>query len=203
MQGARSRPTGAVQTLSETTVEREPLLTEPSPRRRVIYRGRKIDLALQEVVCVDGSTVEREVVVHRGAVALLPEVDADHLCLLRNRRYAVGATLIEVPAGTIDAGETPEQTAVRELREETGYNAGTIVRLGEWYVSPGVFTERMYLFSCRELVVGASSLEQDEALEPFVVSWDEALTMVHDGRIQDAKTMLSLILGDRARKQVT
>ncbi len=82
--------------------------------RRIIFRGRKIDLALQEVSLRDGSIAEREVVLHRGAVAMVPMVDADHVCLIRNRRYSVGRTLLEVPAGTIDPGEAPERTAERD-----------------------------------------------------------------------------------------
>ena len=101
------------------------------PGRRVIFQGRKIDLALQEVQLADGSKAEREVVVHRGAVALVPMVDAEHVCLVKNHRYAVETTLLEVPAGTIDLGESPDQTAPRELSEETGYRAGKITRIAE------------------------------------------------------------------------
>lgn len=176
----------------------------PDSRRRTIYQGRKLDLALQEIRGRDGRTIEREVVIHRGAVALLVQVDDDHLCLVKNRRYAVGETLLEVPAGTIDVGETPDQTAARELTEETGYTAGRITRITEWYVSPGLFTERMVLFRCDELTPGTSSQENDEDLETLVVSWDEALRMVQDGRINDAKSMLAILLGaaERGRWQV-
>src|SRR5437868_1493751 len=106
--------------------------------RRVIYRGGKIDLALQVMALPDGSSVHREVVLHRGAVAMVPMVDPDHVCLVKNHRYTVDQTLLEVPAGTIDPDESPDETAPRELAEETGYHAGRIVRVGAWYVSPGV-----------------------------------------------------------------
>ena len=122
-----------------------------TPDRRIIYRGRKIDLALQTVRLADGSTAQREVVLHRGAVAMVPMVDADHVCLVRNERYTVGRALLEVPAGTIDPGESPDATAARELTEETGYRAGRIARIGEWFVSPGVMNERMYLYLCEDL----------------------------------------------------
>lgn len=167
--------------------------------RRVIYRGRKIDLALQPVVLADGTTKDREVVIHRGAVALVPMVDADHVCLLRNNRYSVGETLIEVPAGTIDPGETPDSTAPRELTEETGYRAGKITRVTDWYVSPGVFTERMFLYLCEDLTPGPTEHQPDEQLEPFVVKWAEAVRMVHDGRITDAKSMLAILICDQRR----
>ncbi len=167
---------------------------EPSQQRRVIYRGRKIDLALQAVVLADGTIAPREVVVHRGAVALVPMVDADHVCLVENQRYAVGKTLLEVPAGTIDPGETPEETARRELTEETGFRAGRLSRIREWFVSPGVLSERMFLFLCEDLQSGAVHHQSDERLKPVILPWDEAVRMAHDGRIEDAKTLLALFL---------
>ena len=175
--------------------------TSPAqPERRVIYRGQKIDLALQPVRLRDGTTRDQEVVVHRGAVALLPMVDADHVCLLKNARASVGRTLIEIPAGTIDPGETPDSTAPRELAEETGYRAGRITRISEWWVSPGVFTERMYLYLCEDLTPGPTDHQPDEHLEPLVVPWDEAVAMASDGRIDDAKTIVALLLYDRLRR---
>jgi ADP-ribose pyrophosphatase len=176
-------------------------MNEPSPPRRVIYRGLKIDLALQPVLLADGTRADREVVVHRGAVALVPMVDEQHVCLVENHRYSVGKTLLEVPAGTIDEGETPDQTATRELQEETGYRAATIRRLRDWYVSPGVMTERMYLFLCENLEPGPPHLELDERLKTVIVPWEEALAMVDDGRIEDAKTMLALTICERLRRK--
>ncbi len=165
------------------------------PKRRIIYQGKKIDLALQTITTRSGAAVEREVVLHRGAVALLVCVDDDHLCLVKNERYAVERTLLEVPAGTIDAGETPEVTAARELREETGYRAGLLVPLGGWWVSPGVFSERMHLFACHDLTPGPPEHQPDERLEPVIVAWSEALAMIEDGRIDDAKSMLAILRG--------
>ena len=164
------------------------------PGRRRIYLGRKIDLALQEVTLADGSKAEREVVLHRGAVALLAFVDDERVCLVRNQRYAVGKTLLEVPAGTIEPGESPDETAPRELKEETGYEAGRIERIAEWFVSPGVLNERMYLYLCRDLRLGSTAHQPDELLEPVVVPWTIALKMARDGRIEDAKSMLAILL---------
>jgi ADP-ribose pyrophosphatase len=176
------------------------LMTGDAPERRVIYRGRKIDLALQSVVLGDGTRGLREVVVHRGAVALVPMVDTEHVCLVENQRYAVGKVLLEVPAGTIDRGEAPEETAVRELAEETGYRAGRMTRVREWFVSPGVLSERMFLFLCEDLEPGPTGHQPDESLRPVVVPWDEALRMAHDGRIEDAKTLLALFFCDLRRR---
>ena len=174
-------------------------MSDATPERRVIFRGLKIDLALQSVTLRDGTVAEREVVLHRGAVALVPMVDEGHVCLVRNRRYAVDRTLLEVPAGTIDPGESPDRTAERELLEETGYQAGRIRRIREWYVSPGVMNERMYLYLCEDLRPGPVRLELDEELETVIVPWQEALAMAEDGRIEDAKTLLALMICDRLR----
>ena len=167
--------------------------------RRIIYQGRKIDLALQPVRLADGSIADREVVIHRGAVALLPIVDHDHICLIRNYRYTVDRTIWEIPAGTIDAGESPDLTAPRELTEETGYIAGKVTRIAEWLVSPGVMNERMYLYLCEDLKPGPTSHQPDERMEPVVVEWQEAVRMVEDGRIEDAKSILAILLWDRRR----
>ena len=93
---------------------------------------------------------------HRGAVALVPMVDREHVCLIENHRYAVGKTLIEVPAGTIDRGESPDATAVRELGEETGYRAA-VGSSGSpsGFVSPGVLSERMVVYLCTDLLHGS------------------------------------------------
>lgn len=175
-------------------------MDEPMEERRVIFRGRKIDLALQSIRLADGSTADREVVVHRGAVAMVPMVDRDHVCLIRNFRHAVGRTLLEIPAGTLDPGESPDETAGRELAEETGYRAGSITRIAEWYVSPGVMTERMYLYLCEDLRPGPTDHQPDERMESVVLAWDHAMAGVRDGQVDDAKTLLALLLCDRLRR---
>jgi ADP-ribose pyrophosphatase len=174
--------------------------TQPQPPRRVVFRGRKVDLALQQVRLTDGTTADREVVVHPGAVALIPMVDENHVCLVKNDRYAVGRTLLEVPAGTIDEGETPDQTADRELAEETGYRAGRITPIRNWFVSPGVMTERMFLYLCEDLKPGPTDHQPDERLQTVILPWDEAVAMALDGRIHDAKSMLALLICDRLRR---
>ena len=174
-------------------------MDEPLPERRVIYRGRKVDLALQPVRLGDGSVADREVVVHRGAVALVPMVDRDHVCLVKNFRYTVGRTLLEVPAGTLDPGESPDETAGRELAEETGYRSGSIRRVAEWLVSPGVMDERMFLYLCEDLEPGPTDHQADERLEPVILAWPDAIRLVLEGQIEDAKTRLALLLCDRLR----
>ncbi len=174
-------------------------MDEALPERRVIYRGRKVDLALQPVRLSDGSMADREVVIHRGAVAMVAMVDADHVCLVENFRHAIGRTLLEIPAGTLDPGESPDDTAGRELAEETGYRASSIRRIAEWYVSPGVMNERMYVYLCEGLEPGPTDHQPDETLKPVILSWDEAIGKVIAGEIEDAKTRLALLICDRTR----
>lgn len=183
-------------------------LPEPGPSqistglpRRTIYRGKKMDLALQQVRLADGSVAERELVVHRGAVVMIPLLDNDHVCLITNDRYSVGQTLIELPAGTIDPNEPPIVTAARELEEETGFIAGRIDPIAEWFVSPGVLNERMYLYVCRDLKPGNRDLQPDEQLTNLIVPWQDCINTLlsNPGLIQDAKTMLALLLWDRLR----
>jgi ADP-ribose pyrophosphatase len=180
---------------------RSATVTEAASGRRVIYRGSKFNLALEPYQRADGVAAERELVIHPGAVALVPLVHSEHVCLVENERYAAGKTLLEVPAGTIDPGEAPEVTAARELVEETGYRAGKMTRIREWFVSPGFLTEKMYLFLCEELAAGPQALEPDERLRPVVVRWEDAVAMAFDGRIEDAKTIIALLVCDRLRKR--
>jgi ADP-ribose pyrophosphatase len=108
--------------------------------------------------------------------------------------------MIELPAGTLDVGERPEDCAHRELIEETGYRAGRLEPLCSFYVAPGILDEYMHLFVASELTPGKPAREAEEQIENRVVSWDEALRMIHSGQIDDAKTLIGLLLYDARRK---
>jgi ADP-ribose pyrophosphatase len=167
--------------------------------RQIVFRGRKIQVALDTTVLPDGHTVRRDVILHPGAVVILPMVDSAYVCLLRNRRPVVGETLLELPAGTLEPDERPDLAAVRELAEETGYQAGRWRKLGEFYASPGVLSELMHLYVAQDLTPGTARPERDEDLQPEVVAWADALAWVLDGTIRDAKTVVGLLLWDRLR----
>jgi ADP-ribose pyrophosphatase len=147
----------------------------------------------------DGKLHTKETVQHPGAVAILPIFDDGRICLIRNYRVAVDKTLIELPAGTLEPNEDPAETAARELIEETGYRAATIEKLREFTMSPGILNERMHLFVARGLQPGPTALEPGEKIETLVVTWDEAMRMVQDGTIEDAKTLVGLLDFDRRR----
>jgi ADP-ribose pyrophosphatase len=169
--------------------------------RTVVYTGRKIQVAIDEATAADGHTIRRDVIVHPGAVAILPLIDADHVCLLQNHRVAVNETLWEIPAGTLEPGEPIEQAAVRELAEETGYQAAKWRKVLQFCPSPGVLSEWTHLFVAEELTAGTNRPEADEQLEPHVVPWKQALQWAQDGTIRDAKTLIALLYWDRQRGQ--
>ena len=147
--------------------------------------------------CRDGVTRSKDIIEHPGSVAIVPFVDDDHVCLINVFRPAVGRTLIEIPAGTLDRVESLPDAAARELREETGYQAAVLENLGELWMSPGILHEKMYLFVAKGLQSGSQSLEPNECIEPQVVRWSDAIVMCHDGLIEDAKTIAAIFLADR------
>jgi len=165
----------------------------------LIHQGRKIKVLLDTSLGTDGREIRRDVIKHPGAVVILPVIDKDHICLLRNYRFVIGETLWEVPAGTLEPGEPIELAASRELLEETGYTAATWHYLGFLYASPGVLDEKLHLFVAENLTAGPPQPEADEQLEPVTVTWDDAMKMIFDGTIKDAKTITSLLLWDRKR----
>jgi ADP-ribose pyrophosphatase len=171
--------------------------------RHLVHRGRKIEVYLDETALPDGTTIRRDAVIHPGAVVVLPLLDGDRVCLLRNHRFILGETLWEVPAGTLERGEAPEVAAVRELAEETGYAAGRWLKLGEGYPSPGCLSEKMHLFVARDLTPGPMRPEKDEQLEPHAVAWADALRWATDGTIRDLKTVAMLLWWDRCRASYT
>jgi ADP-ribose pyrophosphatase len=165
--------------------------------REIIYTGRKIQVAIDTSPGRDGRPVRRDVVLHPGAVAILPLLDGGRVCLLRNQRPNVSETLWEIPAGTLEPGEPVETAAARELAEETGYRAGRLEKVTEFFPSPGVLSEKTHLFVARDLTPGAMRPEADEDLEPQVVTWAQALAWVMDGTIRDAKTLVALLLWEK------
>lgn len=146
----------------------------------------------------DGSQLVRDVVRHPGSVVILPLLENDQVCLIRNKRIAVGETLIELPAGTRETGEPPEVTAERELIEETGYRAEKIERTTSFFAAPGILDEQMILYTATGLTAGDPERELGEEIENLVVSRKEALAMVGDGTIRDAKTLIGLLLWARS-----
>ena len=143
--------------------------------------------------------VRRQIVLHPGAVAIIPMVSENEVCLIRNHRVAVGKTLIELPAGTLEPDEPPLETAKRELREETGYLASSWQELPGFFMSPGILNERMHLFVAQGLSAGQAAREPGEEIENLVIPWDEAVAMAERGEIEDAKSLVGILQWERIR----
>ena len=135
----------------------------------------------------------KDVIRHPGAVVILPLLDDGTICLIRNRRVSVDETLLEVPAGTLDPGEDPAVCAHRELREETGYVAGSMEPRGWFYVSPGILDEKMFLFLATDLTHASANLMPDEDIENHLMPVTNAIAMAARGELHDAKTIVALL----------
>jgi len=166
--------------------------------KQVIYDGKKVRLELHHLEDEEtGRKHRREVVVHPGAVVVLPLTDDGQVILIRTRRYAIGQNLIELPAGTLEKGEDPINCAGRELLEETGYLAGRLKSIGAFFTSPGILSERMYAYAAYDLQKQKAALEEGEEIEVAPATLDEAIDMIRLGQIQDGKTIATLLMYDR------
>jgi ADP-ribose pyrophosphatase len=175
-------------------------MTKLELESKLLFQAQRFRVMRLTRTLPDGNSHAHDVVVHPGAVVILPLIAPDRVCLIRNFRIAVNDSLVELPAGTIDAGEGPLETAHRELAEETGYHARRMEKLSEFFMSPGILNERMHLFLATELQLGKSALEQGEEIETEIVDWAAAMKMVENGEIHDAKSLVGLLMYDRIRR---
>jgi ADP-ribose pyrophosphatase len=149
------------------------------------------------VLLPDGSTAEREIVGTPGAVVILPLTDAGEVRMVRQYRSAIGEFLLELPAGTLEPDEKPEQAAPRELAEETGDRAARWQWLAGFFTVPGVCDEYIHLYLAADLTPGPPNQEADEFIEVVTIPLEEALRMVKEGEIRDAKTIIGLLMAAR------
>ncbi len=163
---------------------------------RVLCRGRRFALG-QRVIEYAGVRAVRDVLLHPGAVVVLPLLDGERVVMLRQFRPGPLEWVYELPAGTLEPGESPEEAARRELVEETGYDAEELRLLLKVYPSPGTSTEVMYMYLATGLRYVGARPERGEFLEVVVLRLDEALEMVRRGAVPDAKTALLLLYYDR------
>lgn len=165
--------------------------------KRLIHEGRVFSLYSETIRTNKGGSFDLEVIRHPGAAAIVP-IQADGTVLLLSQyRHAVGGRIWEIPAGTLDPGETPEVCARRELVEETGFDAGCWEKLGEITPVPGYSDERIHLYLASELTVAEQALDDDEILEVHTRPFSEAIDMIHTGKIQDAKSICGLLFAAR------
>jgi len=154
-----------------------------------IFRGRRLWIELKKIRLPTGTEREKVIVHPSGAVAILP-LQGDRCKLLRQYRYAIDQYIIEAPAGTMEPGEEPLATAGRELIEETGFAAASIVPKGFIYTTPGFTDEKIHLFEARDLSPSQEySKDDDEVIEVIDVAVKDLPDMIRDGRIVDGKTI--------------
>lgn len=163
--------------------------------KQVMYSGKKIRLEVHRLENLEtGKLHSREVVVHPGAVVILPITDDNMVLLIRNRRYAVDDVLLELPAGTLEGSEPPMNCAGRELLEECGYLAGKLEPLASFYSSPGILSEKMHAFVATKLEKREQALEEGEEIEVEPTPLNEAVRLAAIGEIRDAKTIATLLM---------
>jgi ADP-ribose pyrophosphatase len=162
--------------------------------QETIYRGRAFNVRRDEVRTPNQRNMQVDVIEHVGAVTILPVDDVGRILFVRQYRHAAGRELLELPAGTLNAGEPPEACALREIREETGFAAGKLVKLGEFFLAPGYSTEYMVVFLATQLRHDPLPGDQDEFITLQAFSIEQAYKMAQGGELMDGKSLAVLLL---------
>ena len=171
-------------------------MTDPSRTRDadepLLLEGARFNVHRLTLTDDQGQSYDREVIRHPGAVVLLPILDDGRVVMIENTRATVGETLLELPAGTREPGEDAIVTASREMIEETGYTAGKLDLIHEFYSAPGICDELMLMYRATELVAGDPQREATEQIVNRIVTREQIVQLMGDGTIRDAKTLVGL-----------
>lgn len=167
-------------------------LTEKTVNKNYIYKGKILNLRVDDILLPDGKPAKREIVEHSGGSAVYCEKDGKVL-FVRQFRYPYKKVIYEIPAGKLNVGENPETTAIRELEEECGVKAEKVTELFKIYPSPGYTEEIIYIYKAEGLKETAVKLDEGEYLTSCWIEKEEAFLMVEKGEIQDAKTVIALL----------
>ncbi len=168
-------------------------LSEKGISQSYKYRGRIVNMRVDEALLPDGTVALREVVEHNGGVCIVALTDEDEIYLVRQFRYPYSEVIYEIPAGKRDGDEDPLMGAVRELKEETGTTAEKIIPIGQLYPSPGYCGEVIYMFAATGLSEGEKQLDEDEFLEAEKLPFKRVVDMIMSGEIKDAKTQAAVL----------
>ena len=158
-----------------------------------IFHGKVFDVTVDTIREGD-KTYQRETVHHPGSAVIVPVFADGTLALVRQYRHPAVRYLLEIPAGTLNHGEDPEEGAARELEEELGYTATRLEKLSEFFVTPGFCEEKMWVYLATELTETEQRLEDDEIIEVVRIPFSQALSMITTGEIEDAKTIIGIML---------
>ncbi|MCA1623120.1 MAG: NUDIX hydrolase [Acidobacteria bacterium] len=160
---------------------------------KTIYEGNIFDVFLAKIR-QSQVEYEREIVFHNGSAVIVPVFADKTVALVKQYRHPAQKYLYEIPAGSLEKGESPEEGARRELEEEIGVRAGNLEKLIEFFVSPGFLTEKMFVYLATDLAETEQKLEEDELIEIKKVTFSQAFEMIRKNEIEDAKTIVGLIL---------
>ncbi|MFN2527395.1 MAG: NUDIX hydrolase [Candidatus Baltobacteraceae bacterium] len=167
---------------------------------KIVFEG-KVFKVRQDTVEDEGRSHIIDLVDHALSYAVIAQPAASELILVQQYRHAVQQKIWEIPAGMADQGEKPEDGALRELREETGYRGGRIRKIFGLYPTPGFCTERLDFFLVNDLTSGETAFDDDEAIEARIFSLEEALALLGSGEIVDGKTAIALLWLDKQARQ--
>ena len=168
-------------------------LTEKTLSSRTVFEGRIVTVKVDSALLPNGAQVSREVVEHPGGVCVLALQEDGTVPLVRQFRYPLGRTMLELPAGKLERGEDPLSGAIRELGEEVGLEPGDMTDLGHIYVSPGFCTEKLHMYLARDVKLVPVHPDEDEFLEIVYMSFDELVDKVMSGEILDGKTVAAVL----------
>lgn len=164
----------------------------------LIYAGSIISLYVDKIKSPEGRVMEREVVKHPDAVGIVAINKRKEIVFVKQYRHAIDADLLEIPAGLLADSESPEECAVRELKEETGYRAGAVHKLAEFYTSAGFTDERFYLYFTDEIEEGEPERDEgEEGMQVERIPFIKAVEMAASGKIEDAKTLTAILMAAR------
>jgi ADP-ribose pyrophosphatase len=166
---------------------------EKTINSKLLYQGKNFSFKTDEVQLPNGKMTMRDAVDHPGAVAIVPILDDGRILLVKQYRYTTGKELLEIPAGTLERGEAPDTCARRELKEETGYTAGSMKKILTMYMAPGYSNEVIHLYFATTLKSGEKNTEEDENITTEAYGPDELLEMMEKNTIEDAKTIAGVL----------
>ena len=169
-------------------------MQEKTVKSSTVFRGKIVEVKVDTVTLPDGRQTEREVVEHPGAVAVVAMTENEEVLLVSQFRYPVGEILLEVPAGKLEPGEDPLESAKRELAEETGFMANSWELLSVFYTTPGFSNEIMYLYLARDLSPDKKQADDDEFIEVHRISLTDAMSKALSGDFKDAKTIAGILI---------
>lgn len=188
------KPTACFNLSPESKIQNQ--MSHELIKREYVHRGKILDLSLSRFMSETKGEVEIEIVHHNGGAGTLPVFEDGTVALVRQWRYPLARYSLEIAAGRIEPGHTPEETAARELEEELGYRAGELRKIGEFFVAPGYCEERIFVYLARKLEPCKQNLDDDEEIEVVRMPFADALAHVYSGEIDDGKSIITILLAE-------